>query len=117
HVHGSVHASVRDDVVNGFQEWFLAQSRHALGDHIKAPSAATVPRRQTFRRSPISAGLLCLSPLTMITADTSKRENRQIEIVKLCVIGCGEDREARGELIKVTPKEERRNRVRTLSLR
>jgi len=58
-VHGSVHASGRDDVVNGFQEWSLVAP--TLAGHIEAPSAATVPRRQTFRRSAISVGLLCLS--------------------------------------------------------
>lgn len=62
-VHGSVHASGRDDVVNGFQEWSLTPVAppRTLAGHIQAPSAATVPRRQTFRRSAISAGLLCLS--------------------------------------------------------
>lgn len=38
----------------------LAATRTHVG-HIEAPSATTVPRRQTFRRSAISAGLLCLS--------------------------------------------------------
>lgn len=33
-VHESVHASGRDDVVNYFQEWFLARSRHALSTTI-----------------------------------------------------------------------------------
>lgn len=36
-------------------------------------------KRRTFNKSSFSF--------------TEKRENRQIEIVELCVIGCGEDRE------------------------
>lgn len=51
--------------------------------HIEAPSAATVPRRQTFRRSAISVGLLCLST----AAIWSPRTRRYAGLISCSVPG------------------------------
>lgn len=64
------HASRRDDVVNYFQEWFLARSRHALDTavsklHLRLPCHAD--RRFADRQSP-SDYYAC--PSAMITANT-----------------------------------------------